>query len=503
MKTPSPQSLVTLKQKSKRTNFFRTLTITIFITTASLLGRVTTLQSFLQPDFLSARALFHTTTTYTPIKPRVPLTMETLTRFPGPDWHPSKRRNRFPTVDKRIRLYMSNWFQPPCSKKSKIAYTIQYDTNSFPTLKCKKAGNGHHVYESIVQPDVKLLLDNETILDCGRTLLQWKKEGARKRTDKRIHKRSNMWNYCFNAIEILNITHKLNANNGRTNTFTPVILQMGDEKSLTNSSVPYIAKFRPRLSQEEVERVTKKTTCDDRQQATTVVGNGPELHGFVPIVWNLNTARHFGYIAKARSEDIPWKDKKLGTLWRGFMTGFMEVGPEITELEQCLSNARCRFVYETNLQGDSSLIDAALIGVYPSYKGGITCNGITLVAANRSSLQELQQYKVVVALEGNDVSSALKWNLMSNSVILMPPPTRTSWAMEELLEPWVHYVPIHTNLSNLEEMIRWVGNNDDFARRISERATLYIYDLWISPEAKKDDIKVKRGILDRYRKYWL
>ena len=75
--------------------------------------------------------------------------------------------------------------------------------------------------------------------------------------------------------------------------------------------------------------------------------------------------------------------------------------------------------------------------------------------------------------------------------------------MEELLEPWVHYVPIHTNLSNLEEMIRWVGNNDDFARRISERATLYIYDLWISPEAKKDDIKVKRGILDRYRKYWL
>ena len=185
------------------------------------------------------------------------------------------------------------------------------------------------------------------------------------------------------------------------------------------------------------------------------------------------------------------------------MTGSMIDGPETTELEQCLSNARCRFVYETNLQRNSSLIDAALIGMYPTYKGGITCNGITLVAANRSSLQELQQYKVLVVLEGNDVSSALKWNLVSNSVILMSPPTRTSWAMEELLEPWVHYVPIHTNLSNLEEMIRWVGNNDDFARRISERATLYIYDLWISPEAKKEDMQVKRGILDRYRKLWL
>ena len=467
---------------------------------------MTTLETFLRPDFMSVPTRFHTTIPHSSI-PRIPLTMETLIHFPGPDWHPLKRKNRFPTVDKRIRLYMSNWFQPPCTSKSKIAYTLQYDANAFPTLKCNSE-NAHNVYESIVQPDVKLVLDTETMLDCGRPLQQWKKEGARKRTDKRIHKRSNLWNYCYNAIEILNMTHNLNnnnnnANDGRTNVFTPVILQMGDEKSLTKSTVPYIAKFRPQLSQEEIERVTKKSTCNERQHATTGVGNRPETDGFVPIVWNLNTARHFGSFSKARSEDIPWNQKKLGTLWRGFMTGSMIDGPETTELEQCLSNVRCRFVYETNLRGDSSLINAALIGVYSRYKGGSTCNGITLVAPNRSSFEDLQQYKVLVVLEGNDVSSALKWNLMSNSVILMPPPTRTSWAMEELLEPWVHYVPIYANLSNLEEMIQWVGNNDDFARRISERATLFLYDLWLSPEAKKEDIKVKRGILDRYRKYWL
>ncbi len=40
-------------------------------------------------------------------------------------------------------------------------------------------------------------------------------------------------------------------------------------------------------------------------------------------------------------------------------------------------------------------------------------------------------------LEGNDVASGLKWALLSQSVVMMPPPQHTSWAMEELLQPWV------------------------------------------------------------------
>jgi hypothetical protein len=40
-------------------------------------------------------------------------------------------------------------------------------------------------------------------------------------------------------------------------------------------------------------------------------------------------------------------------------------------------------------------------------------------------------------IAGNDVASGLKWALFSQSVVLMPPPNHTSWAMEELLEPWV------------------------------------------------------------------
>ena len=34
------------------------------------------------------------------------------------------------------------------------------------------------------------------------------------------------------------------------------------------------------------------------------------------------------------------------------------------------------------------------------------------------------------------------WQLLSSSAVLMPPPMVVSWAMEDLLVPWTHYVPL-------------------------------------------------------------
>ena len=45
--------------------------------------------------------------------------------------------------------------------------------------------------------------------------------------------------------------------------------------------------------------------------------------------------------------------------------------------------------------------------------------------------------------------TTLDW-LSFESVVLMPKPTCTSWAMEELLEPWVHYIPLRDDLSGIE-----------------------------------------------------
>jgi hypothetical protein len=63
--------------------------------------------------------------------------------------------------------------------------------------------------------------------------------------------------------------------------------------------------------------------------------------------------------------------------------------------------------------------------------------------------------KMIIIAEGNDASSGLKWALCSTSAVLMPPPTAITWIMEDRLEPWVHYVPLAQDFSDLEGKARW------------------------------------------------
>lgn len=101
-----------------------------------------------------------------------------------------------------------------------------------------------------------------------------------------------------------------------------------------------------------------------------------------------------------------------------------------------------------------------------------------------------------------DVSSGLKWALYSNSVVLMPRPTFTSWAMEERLAPWVHYVPLRDDLSDVEDRVRWVIDHPDQAQAIAYAGTLWISDLVYHPHADDDDDAIVREMFLRYKRHF-
>ena len=115
----------------------------------------------------------------------------------------------------------------------------------------------------------------------------------------------------------------------------------------------------------------------------------------------------------------------------------------------------------------------------------------------KMEMKELLNYKVLILLEGNDVSSGLGWSLRSNSVVMMPPPTMTSWLMEELLEPWVHYIPLNEHLDDVEEKMKWVRENDAEAEQIALHGKLWMLDLLEHPVVPMDDERIFRGILER------
>ena len=82
------------------------------------------------------------------------------------------------------------------------------------------------------------------------------------------------------------------------------------------------------------------------------------------------------------------------------------------------------------------------------------------------------RYKVIIVLQGNDALSGLKWALYSRSLVLISPQTMTSYLMEKLLKTWGHYIPLNPDISNVREMMKWVHENDNGARRIHPRFTL-------------------------------
>ncbi len=65
------------------------------------------------------------------------------------------------------------------------------------------------------------------------------------------------------------------------------------------------------------------------------------------------------------------------------------------------------------------------------------------------SLYDHLHYRYIMALEGNDVATNLKWIMSSNSIAVMPRPTCETWFMEGRLIPNYHYIEIADDFHDL------------------------------------------------------
>jgi len=444
--------------------------------------------------------------------------IETLANFSiHIDWHPKSRLERFPSVEERIQLYMTNWYHPPCQDASIGRFADKYhkvysqpseDSNeSWPLLNITKdpwdpASSKSMLIDSVIFHDVNIYLDRPILEDCARSPEEYNREGNLY-TESRVRQRGNMQSYCSEVVELMNTLERLDGEaGGDSDAPTPLLAFFGDEEGLCEGEsveIPLIAKHRAGTTKEYVDQVAGEFQENDcwktaRTPLQTAYHQEEYNNRLSPILWKLELVRHWNTLPGALRKDTRWDLKKNAAFWGGDMTGEYEGE---TDLERCQSNQRCRFVLE---HADSELIDARLCYHHGGLTNG-TVNGVKIIR-EKVGVEVVQQYKVVISFEGNDVASGLKWMLQSESVVLMPPPTRTSWAMEELLQPWVHYIPMFPNGSNAEQMVQWALDHDRDAKRIAERATLFMYDLVYHPDADEDDRKIREEITRRYRALW-
>ena len=174
--------------------------------------------------------------------------------------------------------------------------------------------------------------------------------------------------------------------------------------------------------------------------------------------------------------DVPFNDKKPTAVFRGGTTG---CGTTIDNNPR-LKLAYLSWLWKKNLsEGEIPLLDAKITkwNIRPRKM----MNNPYLQTIDKYSLefydnedpkihflnpeQQSAQYKYVVNVEGHVSAFRLSLELNYGSVVLL---VKSKWKIwySDLLEEYVHYVPVEKDLSNLKEQIQWCRDNNDKCEQI-------------------------------------
>jgi hypothetical protein len=71
------------------------------------------------------------------------------------------RRDRFPSVEERVKIYMSNWYLPPCNERDRFLVSTN-TTNSHVTI-------NNMIFYPNITADQTFVWNESIILDCARS----------------------------------------------------------------------------------------------------------------------------------------------------------------------------------------------------------------------------------------------------------------------------------------------------------------------------------------------
>ena len=226
-----------------------------------------------------------------------------------------------------------------------------------------------------------------------------------------------------------------------------ILIQTGDVHF--NTPIPIITKTRPISINDSNEKINN-------------------------VIFRLEINRHwFNPIKEVIKNDILFNEKNNKIVWRGASNGFLYDETRPSRLALCKK-------YNEN---SNPMIDIGFVNNYEDLNG-----------KGKLSIAEQLKSKFIISLEGGDVGTGLKWMLYSNSTVIMPKPTMEGWFMEGLLEPWVHYVPLKNDFSDLEEKYEWCLNNLEKCEEIATNGKKYM-EQFLDEDTEK---KIETLIIQKY-----
>jgi hypothetical protein len=216
-------------------------------------------------------------------------------------------------------------------------------------------------------------------------------------------------------------------------------------------------------------------------------GNHTNVHPphHPPILGLLSVHRHYDHFEEVDRlwDTIPWSSKKSSLIWRGATSGTRD---------QMVQN-----YFDYDPPEDINVAFTYIVGADAETETGRRRRDHLqkyIRDSRNLAPRQLLSYKYLLSLEGWGLASGLKWMLYSNSVVFMAPPRKVSWAMEDKLVPYVHYIPLQADFSNVPEQLAWARAHDDECRTISLQARAYMEDLVTSDLAQRANRAIFREI---------
>ncbi len=177
----------------------------------------------------------------------------------------------------------------------------------------------------------------------------------------------------------------------------------------------------------------------------------------------------YGVNTYFKKESLPkWEERSSDLCWRGGCSG---VGG--------IESLRVRFVkkiYEYNPHTNVRL------SVWWSCNQNIPTQYFAQPFEDRISYLEFTKHKIFFIVDGACIASNHMYGFACGCVPFMLSNAKC-W-FSHLIVPYVHYIPIHYDLSNLIEQIEWVNHNDHEAKIISENAYNFS-EMYFSNEYQK------------------
>lgn len=184
------------------------------------------------------------------------------------------------------------------------------------------------------------------------------------------------------------------------------------------------------------------------------------------VIINQDKTRHFLFI----KDPIRWENKENRIIFRGDIKGKPH---RIDFLRMYMNHPMCD-LRDTTKKGSGCPDEWRLKGT--------------------TSIYQHLCFKFILALEGNDVATNLKWVMSSNSIAVMPKPKYETWFMEGTLKPNYHYIEIKADYSDLEERLNYYISHPDEAKAIIAHAHEYVSQF----TDKKFEKLVSIAVFDQY-----